>query len=278
MPLRKMYSSRGADFLSRFPRPFGDSSFESLYRYFRSMVGAEPDPESGLAVLEVRAFTPSDAREINEHLLRLSEQLVNRLNQRSEQTAVQEAQRRVAEAERRVRNARVALSAYRNQQRIVDPGKQAAGVLDLSNKLVSEYAALQAQLATMVRETPRHPAIPALRSQLAAVGQQIAIQNGRAVGTPNALASKLSKYEGLQVEQEFATEMLTSSNAELEQARADAQKQQFYLERVVEPNMPDDPTLPTSLTHILTIFGAFLCLYFIGWMVVVGILEHSPED
>src|SRR5690349_5913939 len=31
--IRGKYSRRGADFLSRFPRPFHDSSFESLYQY-----------------------------------------------------------------------------------------------------------------------------------------------------------------------------------------------------------------------------------------------------
>lgn len=278
LPLRQMYSDRGADFLSRFPRPFRDRSFENLYSYYRSMVSADQDAESNLAVLETHAFTPRDAYAINERLLTLGEQLVNKLNERSEQNVIREAQQRVQQAEVRVRNARVALSAYRNQEQILDPTKQASGVLDVSDKLVSEYAALQAQLNTMIRETPRHPAIPALRSRVAAVAQQIAVQNSRAVGSPSAIASKLSRYEALEVEQEFATGMLTAANTALEQARTDAQKQQFYLERVVEPNTPDDPSLPKRLSHILTIFAASLCLYFIGWMIIVGILEHAPED
>jgi len=97
-------------------------------------------------------------------------------------------------------------------------------------------------------------------------------------GSPTGIASKLSTYEKLDVEQEFATQMLTAANANLEQARTEAQKQQYYLERVVEPNIPDDPVLPERLKRILVIFGTSLCLYFIGWMVIVGILEHSPED
>ena len=42
--VRKIYSQRGADFLSRFPRPFGSDAFENLYRYYGSMVGADVDP------------------------------------------------------------------------------------------------------------------------------------------------------------------------------------------------------------------------------------------
>ena len=78
-------------------------------------------------------------------------------------------------------------------------------------------------------------------------------------------------------EQEFAQQTLTAASTAFEQARAEAQKQQFYLERVVDPNTPDTALLPNRLRDILIVFGASLCLYFIGWMLVVGILEHSPE-
>ena len=276
--VRRRYSTPAADFLSRFPRPFQDSSFESLYRYYGSMIGADTDAETGLAVVETRAFTPRDAYELNEKLLDLSEQLVNRLNKRAEGRAIAEAEQRVLAAETRLRNARVALSAFRNRQDLIDPLKQASGVLDVSNKLVSEQAALQAQLDLMLRVAPRNPAIPAVRNRIIAVGRAIAEQTGRAVGTPTGIASKLGSYEKLDVEQEFATQMLTAANTALEQARTDAQKQQFYLERVVEPNLPDEATLPHGLKRVLVIFAASLCLYFIGWMLIVGILEHAPED
>lgn len=272
------FSSPAADFLSRYPSLFRQRSFENLYKYYGSMVGANVDQENGLATLEVRAFSPQDAFDINSRLLNLSEQLVNRLNLRAEGTAVAEAQRRVGEAEDRVRNARLALSAYRNQQDLFDPTKQAAGVLEISNKFVSEQASLQAQLDLMRRVAPRNPSIPALENRIVALNREIAAQNGRAVGTPTGIASKLSAYEKLNVEEEFATQMLTAANASLEQARTDAQKQQFYLERVVEPNKPDAATLPHGLKMTLVVFAAAMCLYFIGWMIAVGILEHAPED
>jgi capsular polysaccharide transport system permease protein len=276
--VRMKYSDQRADFLTRFPAPFRAPSFENLYRYYGSMVGADLDPESGMAVVEVRAFTPDDAHDINSRLLELSEALVNRLNQRAENRAISEARQRVLQAEERVRNARVELAAFRNQQQLIDPEKQAAGVLEISNKLVSEQAALQAQLDLMLRATPRNPSIPALQNRIAAVGRAISTQTGRAVGTPSGIASKLSTYEKLNVEQEFATQTLTAANLALEPARTEAQKQQFYLERVVEPNKPDDSVIPHRLRQIITVFAAALCLYFVGWMLLVGILEHAPED
>jgi capsular polysaccharide transport system permease protein len=236
------------------------------------------DPESGLAVVQVRAFSPDDAYRINSRLLDLSEELVNRLNQRAEGRAIQEAERRVQEAETRVKNARVAISIYRNSQNLIDPAKQATGVLDIANKLVTEQAALQAQLDLMRRVAPRNPAIPSLQNRIIAISREVAAQNGRAVGTPTGIASKLSAYEKLNVEQEFATQMLTAASTSLEQARTEAEKQQFYVERVVEPNKPDLPTLPERLKRVLVLFGTLVCLYFVGWMIIVGIIEHAPED
>jgi len=92
------------------------------------------------------------------------------------------------------------------------------------------------------------------------------------------MASKLGNYEDLLVEQKFANDSLTVASAALVQARAEAQRQKFYLERVVEPNRPDVALLPARLLSILTVAASALCLYFIGWMLVVGILEHAPED
>jgi capsular polysaccharide transport system permease protein len=240
------------------------------------MVGTNIDGDSGVAIIESKAFKPRDAYQVNAKLLDLSEALVNRLNARAESRAIAEAAQRVAQAEERVRAARVALSAYRNQQELVDPKTQAAGVLEISNKLITEQAALRAQLELMMRVAPRNPTIPAVRNRIAAVTQQINTQTGRAVGTPSGIASKMGNYEKLSVEQDFATQMLTAAQASLEQARTDAQKQQF--ERVVEPDVPDDALLPHRLKSILIVLAASLCLYFVGWMLVVGILEHAPED
>jgi len=276
--LRAAYARPGVDFLSRYPLPWKADRRENLYRFYQSMVDANHDSDTQVAVVTVKAFNPQDAYQINASLLDLSEEFVNRLNDRAQRKAIAEAERRVSEAEGRVRRARIALSAYRNATQLIDPSKQAGGVLDVANKLISERSALQAQLEVMLRAAPANPTIPALRSRIAAIGHEIASQNSRAVGTPTAISSKLARFEGLTVEQEFATQNYTVASAALEQARGEAQKQQFYLERVANPSKPDLSALPHRLQQIATIFGAALFLYFVGWMLYVGILEHAPED
>ncbi|MDE2563317.1 MAG: capsule biosynthesis protein [Sphingomonadales bacterium] len=268
----------GHNFIAGFPPLFSDKSFEALYKFYGNMVGAGLDPETGTAVLTVEAYTPKDAYTINENLLKLSEALVNKLNVRAESQAIAEAQKQVNIASDRAKQASLKLTNYRNQSDLIDPAKQAAGVLEVSYGLLAKRAAMQAQLDTMLRDTPRNPGIPTLRNQIRAISAQIGQQQGSVVGTSGGIASKLGNYEDLTLEQKFANESLTAANAALVQARADAQRQKFYLERIVDPNTPDSSRLPHRLMNIITVAVTALCLYFIGWMLVVGILEHAPEE
>ncbi|MGY2734350.1 Wzz/FepE/Etk N-terminal domain-containing protein [Sphingomonas sp. UYP23] len=276
--LRQRYSAPGIDFISRFPHLGSGNTFEDLYRYYTNMVSAKLDGETGTAILTIKAYSARDAYEINKKLLELSEGMVNRLNTRAQTRGISEAQKQVAIAMERTKEARAALAQFRNSQDIIDPTKQATGVLEISNKMVAERASLAAQLASIQRSAPSNPSIPAIRSRIAAISAQIASQNGRVVGAGGSISSKLGGYENLQVEQEFATENLNVASAALVQARNEGQRQQFYLEHVVDPNLPDMPLLPRRLIDIIVVAAAATFLYFIGWMVIVGILEHAPEE
>ena len=279
LKVKQAYSRSGIDFLSRFPRFWEDDAFEDLFDYYRDKITISRDSYTGLVVLRTVAFSPKEAAAINELLLQQSEMLVNQLNENARNKAISEAESRVVEAQTRVNAALEAVSDYRSQARLVEPLKEATGVVEIANRLIVERAALEAQLSTVRQVTPDHPSIPVLREQIASLTREIERQNARLVGGgTNTISRKLPDYEALVLEQELASQLLVLSQTSLEQARTEALKQQFYLERVVEPNVPDLPEYPKGLKTVLTILGFTLCLYFIIWMFVVGILEHAPED
>lgn len=275
--IRAKFTEHG-DPISRFPGLFQDRSFEDLYKYYSKMVVARLDTESGTAILTAKAFTAQDAYEINRSLLDLSEAMVNKLNARAQNRAIAEAEKQVSLAMVRAKSARAALGGYRNAQELIDPAKQATGVIEISNTMIATRAALQARLDQMQRAAPGNPSIPALRSQINAISVQIASQDRRVTGSGQGIASKLGGYEDLLVEQDFSTENLKVASAALVQARNEAQRQQFYLERIVDANKPDMPLLPSRFLSIIVVAAVLTCLYFIGWMLIVGILEHAPED
>lgn len=276
--IRALYAASSIDFLSRFPRFWESRSFEDLFDYYSDKVQITRDVDTGNVVLRTIAFDPVNAAALNETLLRQSEELVNQLNENARTNAITEATSRVVEAERRVAAARDAIAAYRNRTAVVDPLQEATGVAEIANRLITERAALEAELSTLRSVTPDHPAIRTLQEQIASLTREINRQTSRAVGSKDAISAKLPSYDALVLEQQLASELLILAQTTLEGARTDALKQQYYLERIVNPNVPDQAEYPRALRNVLTILGFLLCLYFIVWMFVVGILEHSPED
>lgn len=278
LQIKLVYGRGGIDFMSRFPLPWQQSAFEDLFKYYRDKIDISRDNDTGLVVLRTTAFSPEDAFAINSLLLRQSEKLVNELNENARTKAISEAESRVAEAQIRVNASLQAMADYRNQSQLVEPLKEATGVVEIANALIVERASLEAQLSTLRQMTPDHPSISVLQEQIASLTREINRQTARLVGSGNTISRKLPNYEALVLEQELASELLLLAQTTLESARNDALKQQYYLERVVDPNTPDLPEYPKSLRTVLTIFGFALCLYFIAWMFVVGILEHAQED
>src|SRR5207248_3500842 len=138
--LKRSFGSHKIDLLARFDPLGWDGSFEALLRYFQRFV-ARPDLDStsSILTLTVRAFSAREAYAINEDLLRMSEDFVNRLNERARRDLVRFATADVDSAEQQQRAAVLALSKYRNAQSLYDPDKQ-------SDLQIQEVGALQAEL------------------------------------------------------------------------------------------------------------------------------------
>ena len=275
--VRAMFTSPAADRLARYPFPLYQDRFENLYDYYKGKVEVYLDTETGLAVLRVKAFSAADAHAISSGLLSLSEDLVNKLNGRAHEQGIIEAKRRVIEAEERVRKASVAMTMFRNKQSLIDPKLQATSIQEIVTRLAGQKSDLQTRLDRMQKAAPDSPGIAVMRSQIAALTREIDSQTERMAGGDAAISSKLGNYEYLALEQSFAARMLESANTSFEMARVESDKQQFYLQRVVEPNTPDMARYPRRINSIFVVFGVALCLFMIGWMLRAGILEHSPE-
>jgi capsular polysaccharide transport system permease protein len=119
--VRKAFNSKQVDPINRFPGLFRDDSFEKLYRYYGKHVGVEYDTASSITTLTVAAFTAQDAQRINDQLLRVSERLVNTLNERSRQDLIRYAADEVKIANDKATAAAVAMFEYRSKHAVFEP-------------------------------------------------------------------------------------------------------------------------------------------------------------
>ena len=77
------------------------------------------------------------------------------------------------------------------------------------------------------------------------------------------------------LEKEFADKQLAAAMAGLEQARADALRQQLYIERIAQPKVPDSSLEPDRVRGILTTFVLGLLFWGIVSLLVSGVREHN---
>lgn len=269
-----MLRARGADPLSRYPRPWESASNESLFKGFQRFVTVGYETSSGISTLRVEAFTPEDAQHLTQALLDGGETLVNRLNERSSARGVSDAERSVIEAETRLNAIQTRLTNYRNQEGMIDPTISATEGSALIGQLMSTVATLRAERAQLGSQAPDSPQLPQIDTRIAAFESQIALERQKIAGSQGSLATKISGYEALALERELADRALAAASTALDAARVDARRQKLYLERIVNPGLPDRPSEPKRLLAVLAVFLTSLLIYGIGWLVWAGLREH----
>ncbi|MDT6962827.1 MULTISPECIES: hypothetical protein [unclassified Cupriavidus] len=272
------------DLVSLFRRPeadvvsrlwWADPSPETLLRYYRRQVTVAFSQDTGITTLRVHAFRPDDARALASWLLTLGESRVNAFNQRAVEDAVRVATAELREAEAQVIEAQRALTTFRLQQRDIDPEKTGVGQQTLVGRLEESLAQSRAQLATVLAAVDAgSPQAVALRDRVAGLAQQLAAQQARLTDAQGT-APRMADYQRLLMKQDFAAKRYAGVATALETARENALKQQLYIVRVVEPNLPVRALYPRSALIVTSLFVSLLVAYGIGWLIVAGVREHA---
>lgn len=273
--VRKAYTRPEVSIFDRF-NPLGmNGSFEDLFEYFQNRVRVEHDTASSITTLTVRAFNAEDAQRLNRQLLDLSEELVNRLNNRGEADLLGQAQREVREAETLARRSSQALASFRQRSGIVDPERQAGVQLQLVSKLQDELIGARLQLQQLEALAPENPQIPQLRTRIAGLTRSIDAETGRVAGSQRSLSAAAVQFQRLTLDREYADKRLGAALASLQEARNEARRKQAYVERIVEPSRPDDAAEPRRLRGIFSTLILGLVAYGILSMLLAGIREHQ---
>lgn len=274
--IRTAFSHPDLDWFSRFPLPWADDSFESLFKYYGRHVDVNYDAASSITTLTVRAYERDDAYRINAALLEMGEGLVNRINERARLDLIKFAAADVAEAEAKAKAAALAVANFRNRRAVFDPERQSALQLQQVNKIQDELVIARLQLAQVKALSPANPQIGALERRANGLEAEMARQMAKVTGSGsgNSLTDKATDYERLQLERSFAERQMASAMTNLETARSEARRQQLYLERIVQPNKPDEALEPRRLRAIVATFLLGLVCWGVLAMLMAGLKEH----
>ena len=271
-----LYSNPNIDWWSRFN---SSKPIEKFVPYWQSMASASFDQVTGLATATVRAFSPDDALLIANTMVKLSEDLVNQIANRSQRDAIRFAEEEVIKAQNRLKENRAKLLDYRNRVGVIDPTTSVT--LSNSTLIQSQRAALaqlETQLGTFQRQnlSPDSPQIVNLKNQIKSTREQLASTEGDVARGVNgaALSKVVGEYEQLNLEVQFAQTMVTGTMQALDQARANAASQHLYITPYVRPSLPQSSVYPNRFLSILTVAAISLGIWFCGVLLTRSIRER----
>jgi len=260
-----------------FSRLWGaDPTPERLLAYYQRQVKVEYNTETGITTLRVHSFRPADSYDLVRKLLQLGEQRVNILNERSYRDAIALSTKQLANAETALTANQLKMTNFRHARRDINPEASGQAQLGLVTELSGQLASARAQLSAMGSFISHSsPQYQALEQRIRALSAQVEVQSGRLTGTGNAIANDIGAYEELKFRQEFLAKRYEAAAAALQHAREQALKQQLYVVRVVEPNMPVKSLFPQRGRILLTVFVGLMLAYSIGWLIAAGVREHA---
>jgi capsular polysaccharide transport system permease protein len=123
---------------------------------------------------------------------------------------------------------------------------------------------------------PSNPQVATLQAQAARLRASIADASARVVGQgSNSLSAKFPAFSRLVLEKDIADRQLGASIASLEAARSEAARKQLYLERLVQPNLPDVAIEPRRLKSVFTVLVLGLVAWGVFSLLLAGVREHA---
>ena len=278
---RAHFSDHSKDVYSRLKT---EPTREELLEYWQWMVSAHYSLDKSIISVEVKAYTPEMAKKINDAILEFSEELVNQINARAHQDALQLARREVTMAEERHFRSLEALQKFRDDKELLDPQITAQSLERIVAGLESEAVSIQSELAATLSVMQKNsPKVITLQNRLQAVQDQIAKEKSRLAGLDappqgkqgaDPLSSLFGSYAHLVSEEKFAQELLLKAMEAAENARVRAIAQSRYIVAFQPPTLPEESLYPSPLLFTALSFLFLLVVVGISALIIAAIADH----
>ncbi|MEH6523985.1 sugar transporter [Sulfitobacter sp.] len=257
------------------------ASIEDMEQYWSRVVRVAYDQSSGLTEMRVQAFTPEKAREVATEILRLSQDMINALNEQAREDAMRYARSDLEEAVARLKASREGLTKFRSSNQIVDPESDIQGRMGVMNNLQQQLAQALIDLdllaGTSSESDPRtrqaERLIEVIRARITSEREQLSSTGTQDGGTGDDYPRLIAEYEGLVVDREFAEENYRAALAALDLARANAQRQSRYLATYIAPTQAQTSEYPRHGV----IIGMTTLFLLLGWS-IMALVYYSVRD
>lgn len=275
--LRALYSD---------PAPFDpvfslsdDATIEALLAYWLRMIQISYAPGTGLIEVRSLAFSPEDARAINEAIFAESSRMINELSAIARDDSMRLAREEFDRSIEQLQAARQALTVFRSRERVVDPTADLQLQMSVLGGFQQDLGRQQIELDLLRETVPSgDPRIVQVERRITALEERIEEERAKFGGGDESTslgeyAELVAEFERLNVDLEIASNTYTVALAALETAQANAQRQSRYLAAFVRPTLAESSQHPRRL-----LLWALATLTFFGVWAVATLLYYSLRD
>ncbi|GGX70575.1 hypothetical protein GCM10007385_44530 [Tateyamaria omphalii] len=256
-----------------------EGTIEDLLGHWESKVNIVYDSGTRLMELRVMAFDPADAQAVAQAILDESTEMINQLSAIAREDAIKYSRDELEVSIERLKDARLALTQFRNRTQIVDPSidtqNQMGVLVTLQQQLADSLIELDLLSDTTRSDDPRisqaNRRVEVIQSRIEAERQKLGLGT-RGEGDV-VFADLVGEYESLIVDREFAETAYTTALAAYDGAVAEARRQSRYLAAHVQPTLAQKAEYPERLwtTMLIALFS------FLSWGIVC-LVFYSLRD
>ena len=252
-------------------------TIEDLLAHWSRKVRIDYEASTGLMEITVLAFDPVHARDIAQAIFDESSKMINGLSAIARADATQYARDELQLAEERLRNARTAITAFRERTQVIDPSAVIQGQNGLLNNLQAQLAETLIEL-DLLRETTRagDPRVSQAERKVEVIQERIDKEREkfttRAAGD-EGFSKIVSEYENLTVEREFAEQAYLAALSSFDSTLSEARRQSRYLAPHALPGLAERAEYPQRVVTL----GLYAMFNLLLWMIGV-LIYYSIRD
>lgn len=250
-------------------------TIEDMVSYWNRMVSIYNDTSTGIMDLEVQAFTPGDAQLLAQMIYEESSDMINRLSDIAQEDATRFSRLELEESVERLKEAREAVTLFRNRNQIVDPAADLQSQMGILTSLQGELATTLIDLDILRQTTAESdPRIQQAERRREVIEARIAEERAKfgigagavsAAEDAEAFADLVGEYERLSVDLRFAEQSYSAARTAFETAMSESRRQSRYLAAHVQPTLAERAEYP-QLWVVVTLTALFS---FLTWAILV---------
>ena len=243
---------------------------EDLLSHWKRMVRISYDASTGLIELTVLAFSPEDAQTIAKEIFDQSSAMINRLSDIARADTTRYAKVELDVRVEKLKDARKAITLFRNRTQIIDPNAGVQGQIGILNSLEAQLANSLIDLDILKRGTTKTDIrikqselrVEVIEQRIQAERKKIGLVDGEG---SLKWADLVGEYEGLLVNLEFAEQSYVAALSAYDSALAEANRQSRYLAAYIGPTKAEKSEYPRR--HLF--FALSLLFLITAWSIMV---------